>query len=69
MTDTTTATDMPRPKLRKGFARLTPERRREIAAKGGASVPAHKRSFSKDRTLAANAGSKGGTISRSPRRG
>ncbi len=66
MTDTP---DTPRPKARKGFACLTPERRREIARKGGASVPAHKRSFSKDHALAAIAGSKGGTISRGPRRG
>lgn len=44
----------------RGFASLSPERRREIAAKGGASVPADKRSFSQDRTLASTAGAKGG---------
>jgi general stress protein YciG len=44
----------------KGFAAMTPERRREIARKGGASVPGEKRSFAKDRALAASAGRKGG---------
>lgn len=51
-------------KLRRGFACMDPERRREIARKGGASVPDEKRSFSKDRTLAASAGRKGGESSR-----
>jgi general stress protein YciG len=44
----------------RGFASLTPERRREIASKGGRSVPSEKRSYSKDRKLAAAAGKKGG---------
>lgn len=48
----------------KGFAAMSPERRREIARKGGASVPSEKRSFAKDRTLAATAGKLGGTISK-----
>ena len=39
---------------------MNPERRREIARKGGASVPSEKRSFAKDRDLAAAAGRKGG---------
>lgn len=47
-------------KSRRGFASMDPERRRAIAAKGGASVPADKRSFSKDRALAASAGKRGG---------
>lgn len=47
----------------RGFAAMSPERRREIARKGGASVPADKRSFSKDRDLAASAGKKGGSSS------
>lgn len=34
--------------------------RKEIAAIGGAAVPAEKRSFSKDKELAARAGRKGG---------
>lgn len=47
----------------RGFASQSPERRREIAAMGGAAVPADKRSFSKDRDLAAKAGSIGGSAS------
>lgn len=52
------------PKSKRGFAVMSPERRREIAAKGGASVPAEKRSFSQDRNLAASAGRVGGSSSR-----
>lgn len=48
---------------KRGFAGLSPERRREIARKGGSSVPSDKRSFSKDRSLARSAGSKGGSHS------
>lgn len=51
----------PRPR---GLAAMTPERRKQIAAMGGASVPADKRSFSTDRDLSVSAGSKGGKISR-----
>ena len=46
------------------LAAMDPERRREIARKGGARVPSEKRSFAKDRDLAANAGRKGGSSSR-----
>ena len=53
-----------KPKSRRGFAAMDPERRREIAEKGGASVPWDKRSFSVDRNLAAEAGRKGGVNSR-----
>ena len=45
---------------RRGFASMDPERQREIARKGGASVPAAKRSFSQSRELASTAGRKGG---------
>lgn len=48
----------------RGFAAMDPERRREIARRGGSSVPADKRSFSQDKALAASAGKKGGAISR-----
>ena len=48
---------------RRGFAAMDKERQREIARKGGASVPDEKRSFSQDRDLAANAGRKGGEAS------
>jgi len=51
-------------KSRRGFASMSVERRTEIAKRGGASVPAHKRSFSSDRDLAAMAGAKGGAASR-----
>jgi len=44
----------------RGFASMDPERQREIARQGGASVPSEKRSFSQDRSLAAQAGRKGG---------
>lgn len=40
---------------------MTPERRAEISAKGGASVKAENRSFSKNRDLAASAGRTGGS--------
>jgi hypothetical protein len=49
---------------KRGFAGMNPERLREIARKGGASVPSAKRSFAKDRDLAAQAGRKGGEASR-----
>lgn len=42
---------------------MDPARQREIARKGGASVPDEKRSFSQDRDLAAAAGRKGGEAS------
>lgn len=45
---------------RRGFASMDRERQREIASKGGRSVPDAKRSFSRDRSLAASAGRKGG---------
>ena len=52
------------PRAPRGSAAMTPARRREIARKGGASVPSEKRSFAKDRDLAASAGRKGGEASR-----
>ncbi len=54
-----------KPKARRGFAAMSKAKRREIARKGGASVPSEKRSFTKDRDLAASAGRKGGESSRS----
>ncbi|WP_188607292.1 general stress protein [Chelatococcus reniformis] len=44
----------------RGFASMDQAKQREIASKGGQSVPNEKRSFSRDRTLAAAAGRKGG---------
>ena len=45
---------------KRGFASMSVEKRREIASKGGKSVPAEKRSFSQNRHLATEAGRKGG---------
>lgn len=49
---------------KRGFAGMSPERRTEIARKGGAAVPAEKRAFSKDNHLASEAGRKGGEAAR-----
>lgn len=46
--------------MSRGFASLSPNKRREIASKGGLSVPPEKRSFSQDRELASEAGRRGG---------
>jgi general stress protein YciG len=45
---------------KRGFASMDAARQREIASKGGQSVPDEKRSFSRNATLAATAGRKGG---------
>jgi len=58
---------MTKPKQRRGFACMTPEKRREIAAKGGASTPSEKRSFSRNASLASEAGRKGRLKSRPPK--
>jgi general stress protein YciG len=47
----------------RGFASMDEDKQREIASKGGQSVPDEKRSFSQDRELAAEAGRKGGEAS------
>jgi uncharacterized protein len=44
----------------RGFASMDEEKQREIARKGGRSVPAQARSFSKNPVLASAAGRKGG---------
>lgn len=54
---------------KRGFASMDPERQRAIARKGGASVPSEKRSFSQNRSLAAQAGRKGGEASHGSRKG
>ncbi len=48
------------PKLKRGFAAMSPERLQEICRKGGKAVPAANRSFSQDPKLAQVAGRKGG---------
>jgi uncharacterized protein len=50
----------PRPTSNRGFASMDQAKQREIARKGGESVPAAKRSFSRNPELAAEAGRKGG---------
>jgi general stress protein YciG len=47
----------------RGFAFMDEDKQREIASKGGKSVPDEERSFSKDRDLASEAGRKGGESS------
>lgn len=47
-------------KSTRGFASMDPEKQRAIARKGGTSVPKEKRSFSRNKSLAAEAGRKGG---------
>ena len=45
---------------RRGFGSMDEDKQRDIASKGGQSVPAEKRSFSQDHDLASEAGRKGG---------
>ena len=56
-----------KPKALRGFAAMSPERRKEIARLGGASIPPEKRAFSKNRDLASNAGRAGGLVKREPK--
>jgi general stress protein YciG len=55
------ATETAKPKSKRGFASMSLERVREIAAKGGKSVPKDKRSFSVNKELAISSGKKGGS--------
>jgi general stress protein YciG len=48
------------PNSTRGFASMSPEKRREISSKGGKSIPPEKRSFSQNRALAREAGRIGG---------
>lgn len=52
---------------KRGFASMDPEKQRAIASRGGAAVPAAKRSFSQNPELAASAGKKGGMASQGGR--
>lgn len=52
------------PKRLRGFALLSSEKRKAVAALGGAAVPANKRTFSTRDGLAESAGRKGGTAKR-----
>lgn len=55
--------DVQKPKEKKlrGFACMPKEKLKELARKGGAAVPASKRSFSLNKNLASRAGVKGGS--------
>ena len=53
---------MERIKSKRGFASMSPERRSEIARKGGMAVKPENRAFSKNRALASSAGKKGGSL-------
>lgn len=55
--------DKKNPSSNRGFAAMDENKQREIARKGGASVPDEKRSFSQNRNLASEAGRKGGEAS------
>jgi general stress protein YciG len=57
-----------RPKSKRGFASMTKEQRERIASLGGRSVPSQKRSFAQNRSLASEAGRKGGQRSQGRRR-
>lgn len=48
---------------KRGFGSMDQNKQRDIASKGGSSVPDEKRSFSRDRELASEAGRKGGESS------
>ncbi len=52
----------------RGFASMDREKQREIARKGGRSVPNDKRSFSQNHQLASEAGRKGGHSSHGSRK-
>ena len=51
---------------KKGFASMSPERRKELATKGGKATRPENRAFSRDRDLASEAGRKGGSATRKP---
>lgn len=50
-----------------GFHHMDKDKLREVAKKGGANVPPHKRSFSQDPELASRSGAKGGAVPRAGR--
>jgi hypothetical protein len=58
-----TEPDQQEPRLR-GFARMSADDRKRIASMGGKACTAESRAFSRDRTLATEAGRKGGRVSK-----
>lgn len=65
--DTTTTPDAPRPKLRRGFAAMDPEKRRAIASMGGKASHALGTGHEWNAEKAREAGRKGGKASRGGR--
>ncbi len=55
------------PEKKRGFASMTPERVRELAAKGGKSAHAQGKAYQWNKEQAAKAGSKGGKAPRKSR--
>lgn len=56
--------DVPTIKRPRGFAAMHPDKQRELARKGGASVNPENRAFAKNSELARVAGAKGGAASK-----
>jgi general stress protein YciG len=56
----------PKPPARRGFASMTPERRKEVARLGGFGVPNDKRHFAVNKASAVEAGRKGGRANKKP---
>jgi general stress protein YciG len=55
-------------KKKRGFAAMDPEKRKELARKGGQSVPKEKRYFSTNKDAAASNGARGGRRAQTERR-
>jgi general stress protein YciG len=55
--------------MSRGFAKMDPERVREIASMGGKALPNEARAYSRDRALAVKAGRKGGKAPHKTKRG
>jgi general stress protein YciG len=49
---------------RRGFASMSPEKRRQMASMGGKAVPKEKRAYARDPDLASRSGKKGGAAIR-----
>lgn len=62
--DTPTLPAPPRPKQRRGFAAMSPEKRREIASRGGKAAHEQGRGHEWDSEAARAAGRKGGRARR-----
>lgn len=53
----------PKPKAKRGFAAMSPEKQRELSRKGGAALRPEDRPFTRDKKLASEAGRKGAVVS------